>query len=154
MSYNPQKEPLYRKVNTQTHGVRHQAGGNHRTGRQAQAANQATRTSMHGKSRRGLDYTPLFRFLLSRAGAPWDSVYSEAVARLDRPDPVFWLVARHEGERQDMVRVGESSWFSGLFIAEAGILRIVNPALRAEDLAPDCDCCTHTLNGVRFGARE
>ncbi len=108
---------------------------------------------MRGKARRGLDYTPLFRFLLSRAGATWDSVYSEAIGRLDRPDPIFWLVARHESERRDMVRVGESTWFSGLFVDEDGILRLVNPGLRAEDLMPDCSCCTHTLNGVRFGTK-
>jgi len=49
----------------------------------------------------GLDYTPLYRFLLSKVGEDFDEVYSEAVARLDRPDPVFHLVARNEAERQD-----------------------------------------------------
>ena len=122
--------------------------------RPAVARSDAVRGAMHGKHRRGLDYTPLFRFLLSRVGSEWDGVYREAVARLDRPDPIFWLVARHEHERREMVRVGESSYFSGLYVDDAGILRIVNPDLRPEDLSPSCDCCTHTLNGVRFGSGD
>jgi hypothetical protein len=152
MPHGAHKEPLYRKVNTQTHRVHHDVGGNFRTARRA-GESDASRGAMHGKRRRGLDYTPLFRFLLSRVGSEWDSVYSEAVARLDRPDPIFWLVARHQHERQEKVRVGESSYYSGLYIDDAGILQLVNPDLRARDLVPHCTCCTHTLNGVRFGSR-
>jgi len=37
-------------------------------------------------------------------------------------------------------------------VDDEGILRVVDPDLRAEDLTPYCDCCTHTLNGVRFGS--
>ncbi|HEX8318873.1 hypothetical protein [Longimicrobium sp.] len=153
MSHGAHKEPLYRKVNTQTHRVHHDVGGNFRTERQAAGESDASRGAMHGKSRRGLDYTPLFRFLLSRVGSEWNSVYSEAIARLDRPDPIFWLVALHEHERQEKVRVGESSYYSGLYIDAAGILQLVNPDLRPQDLVPYCTCCTHTLNAVRFGSR-
>jgi hypothetical protein len=144
------KPPLYRKVNTQTHGVHHGTGGDYRTGRKA--LSDSRRGSMHGGERRGLDYTPLFRFLLSRVGSGWDEVYAEAVARLDRPDPIFWLVARGEGERREVVRVGESTYYSGLYVDDEGILRIVNPELRPESLVPSCTCCTHTFNGVRFGS--
>lgn len=154
MSRGARKDPLFRKVNTQTHGVHHGTGGDYRTQRKALGESEASRGTMHGKRRRGLDYTPLFRFLLSRVGSDWDRVYREAIARLDRPDPIFRLVARHEHERREMVRVGESSYFSGLYIDEAGILQVVNPDLRPEALTPSCTCCTHTLNGVRFGARE
>lgn len=106
---------------------------------------------MGGKAHRGLDDTPLYRFLLSRVGSEWDEVYREAVARLDRPDPIFHVVAREDDERREMVRTGESSFFSGMYVDAAGILQLVNPALRAEELEPSCTCCTHTLNGVRFG---
>ena len=146
------KDSLCRKVNTQTHGVRRHTGGNYRTDRKADALSELTRSSMHGKHRHGLDYTPLFQFLLSRVGADWDSVYAEAVSRLDRAEPIFLLVARQESERREIVRVGESTYFSGLYIDEAGILRMVNGDRRAEDLDPYCSCCTHTFNGVRFGA--
>lgn len=153
MPRDARKEPLFRKVNTQTHGV-HRITGDFRTQREALDRSDASRGAMHGKHRRGLDYTPLFRFLLSRVGSEWDRVYGEAVARLDRPDPIFWLVALHEHERREMVRMGESSYYSGLYVDEAGILRVVNPDLRAKDLEPYCSCCTHTFNGVRFGSRE
>ena len=146
-------EPLYRSVNTQTHGVRHHVGGDYRTGRPTQAASdvEPTRSAMHGKARRGRDYTPLFRFLMSRTGQPWDIVFSEAKARLDQTDPIFWLVARLDTERQEVVRVGESTHFSGLYVDAEGLLQIVNPNLRSEDMVPTCTCCTHTFNGVRFG---
>lgn len=106
---------------------------------------------MHGKQQRGLDYTPLFRFLLSKVGQPWDDVFSEAVARLDKAEPIFWLVALREDEGRDVVRLGESTYFSGLYVDGKGTLQLVNPSLGPEDMAPTCACCTHTLNGVRLG---
>ncbi len=150
MPHHESKEPLYRKVNTRARGVRHRSGGDYRherhTKREANA--DVRRGSMHGAPRRGLDYTPLFRFLLSKVGADWDAVYSEAVARLDRPEPIFWMVARHEHERREVVVLGESSYYSGLYVDEANRLRVVNPALGPADLRPGCTCCTHTFNGV------
>lgn len=41
---------------------------------------------MHGKVKRGLDYTPLFRFLLAKVGMPWNEIHPEAIARLDRSE--------------------------------------------------------------------
>lgn len=108
---------------------------------------------MHGTKRRGLDYTPLFKFLLSKVGADWDSIYSEAVARLDRPEPIFWLVALHEEDRREVVRLGDRSYYSGLYVDAARVLRVVNPDLAPEDLAPSCTCCTHTFNGARYSHR-
>jgi hypothetical protein len=92
--------------------------------------------------------------LLSRVGGLWDEVFSEAVVRLDRPEPVFWMVALHENERQERACLGESSYFSGLYVDEQGRLRIVNPELTAERMTPNCRCCTHTFNGVPFGQRK
>jgi hypothetical protein len=106
---------------------------------------------MHGTHQRGLDYTPLFRFLHSKIGQPWDEVFSEAVARLDKSEPIFWVVARHEYDRLDMVRVGECTYVSGLYVDDDGLLQCVNPQLSIEHMTPTCTCCTHTLNGVRFG---
>lgn len=106
---------------------------------------------MNGKRQRGLDYTPLFRFLLSKVGSDWNSVHQEAVSRLDKPEPIFWLVALHEYEKKDFVRMGESSYFSGLYVNEQGLLEIVNPDLGPEKMAPLCRCCTHTFNGKPFG---
>lgn len=146
------KEPLFRKVNTTAHGVHHRDGGDFSDARNTKAQRnfQGKHQSMHGKQQRGLDYTPLFRFLLSRVGQQWDSVYSEAVSRLDKPDPIFWLVARSEHERRECIRVGESTYFSGLFVDDEGVLRRVNPDLGVENLRPSCGCCTHTFNGKPF----
>jgi hypothetical protein len=105
---------------------------------------------MHPKTLRGLDYTPLFEFLLSRVGRNWNETYSEAVKRLDRDESIFWLVARSERDRQGLVGAGENAYFSGMFVDDNGNLALVNPDLKLEDMKPSCACCTHTLNGKPF----
>lgn len=145
------KPPLYRKVNTTAHGARHRRGGAYRDERNTkrQALSEATRQSMRSHQR-GRDYTPLFKFLLSKVGQRWDDVYSEAVRRLDRSEPIFWLVALHEHERQKYVLVGESSYYSGLYVDGDGVLQIVDPSIGPSSLLPLCKCCTHTFNGLPF----
>jgi len=152
-----EKKPLYRKINARTWGVRLNGHfGEYRQQRHTKAElnNPSSRGSMRGKSRHGLDYTPLFRFLLSRVGGQWDEIYSEAVSRLDRPEPIFWMVALHEDRREQFVCLGESSYFSGLYVDERKRLQIVNPELKAEHMTPYCHCCTHTFNGFSFGQRK
>jgi len=145
------KKPLYRRVNTRTLGVRH-GGGECRWSRntKAERANLSNRGSMHSGRHNGLDYTPLFRFLLSRVGDDWAAVHSEAVARLARPDPIFWMVARCDAEKKPFVRLGESSYWSGLHVDADNRLARVDPDLGVEQMEPSCSCCTHTFNGVRF----
>jgi len=146
------KDPLYRRVNTRARNVHHLHGGDYRHQRntKGERESQNTRGSMRGGQRRGLDYTPLFRFLLSRIGDDWNEVYAEATGRLDRPDPIFWMVARQDHERQGAVRVGDNTYFSGLYIDDDNRLRAVDPGLSADNMEPACACCTHTFNGVRF----
>ena len=88
-----QPTPLYRRVNTRARGVHHHTGGEYRHDCHSKRTLQsdANWQSMHGPVRRGPDYTPLFRFLLSRVGKPWRDVHSEAVARLDRAEPLRLL---------------------------------------------------------------
>lgn len=107
---------------------------------------------MHGSKERGLDYTPLFRFLLSKMGAYWNNVFSEANTRLDKPDPIFWMVAVDENNKKDYFRSGQASYFSGLYVDDDGILQLTNPGLKAKDMKPFCSCCTHTFNGKLFGS--
>lgn len=144
-------EPLYRKVNTRTHGVMH-GGGEFSWSRNSKSSRNDTSLhgSMNGKKRLGYDYTPLFKFLLSRVGQPWDDVYADAIARLDKEEPIFWLVARPGEAGQDYVRTGENTYYSGLFVDELGILSIVNPDLTLDMMKPFCRCCTHTFNGMPF----
>lgn len=146
------KAPLYRKVNTIARGVFHRFGTDFSTMRRSVNAGEVDidGISMKKGVRRGLDYTPLFRFLLSRVGRNWDEVYSEAVSRLDRKDPIFWMVALREMEEQDYFRSGEASYFSGLKVDESGVLRVVNPSVGPGSLVPQCPCCTHTFNGIKF----
>jgi hypothetical protein len=144
-----EKSPLFRKVNTTAHGVHHRFGGDFRDQRHTDTS-EAVRHGMHGRKRRGLDYTPLFRFLLSKVGCEWSAVYAEAASRLDRSDPIFWLVAPRPEEEREYVRTGESSYFSGLRVDDNGALQMVNPQLGPGSLSPLCKCCTHTFNGVRF----
>lgn len=56
---------------------------------------------MSGKINYGLDYSPLFMFLLRKTGEKSDQVYSEAILRLDLPDPTFFLVALHETDQRN-----------------------------------------------------
>ena len=149
-------KPLYRKVNTRARGVSHRSGGDYRHERNTKEskASDALREPMRGRDDRGLDYTPLFRFLLAGVGRDWNEVHAEAVARLDREEPIAWLVARDVADGESVVRIGESSYFSGLYVDDANVLRVVDPAATVETLAPTCTCCTHTLNGVPFTRRS
>ncbi|CAN7652787.1 hypothetical protein [Mesorhizobium caraganae] len=143
------KEPLYRRENTRTHGVRHR-GGDYKFSRHVKREDMTSRGSMHGEKQHGRDYTPLFKFLLSKVGQDWSEVHSQAVARLDRPDPIFWIVALNDADKQSVARAGDNSYYSGLYVDQDNRLALVDPELRLEDMKPSCSCCTHTFNGVPF----
>lgn len=142
------KEPLYRRVNTKARGVHHHTGGEYRWSRGKD--DRIAQGAMSQGVQRGLDYTPLFRFLLSRVGRDWDEVYGEAVARLDKPDPIFWMVARTDEEKRPFVRISDNTYYSGLFVDTDNRLAKVDPGLSVEAMKPFCPCCTHTFNGARF----
>ena len=152
LAMKDKKKPLYRSVNTRTHGVRHGSGAKSKWDRntKASAKNDTMKQSMHSGQRHGYDYTLLFRFLLSRVGKNWPDVHGEAVSRLDREEPITWIVADRLSEGKLFVRVGESSYFSGLYVDENNLLAVVDPKLTADTMRPFCACCTHTLNGVRL----
>jgi hypothetical protein len=149
------KQPLYRKVNTTARGVHHRFGGDFRDVRQKVSADETggDAPGMHKGIRRGLDYTPLFRFLLSRVGRKWNEIYGEVIGRVDRKEPIFWLVALHKNAAQAYVRTGEASYFSGLWVDSNGVLQLVDASVGPGTLAPQCPCCTHTFNGVPFTQR-
>ena len=143
-----EKSKLFRKVNTKAHGVRHDIGGDFKDSRNGKTETlQQIKGTMFGTKERGLDYTPLFRFLLSKVGNNWNEVFSEAKSRLNKQEPIFWIVALNDEEKRDYFRVGESTYFSGLFVDENGVLQLVNPDLKSVDMRPLCGCCTHTFNG-------
>jgi hypothetical protein len=151
MNRNNKKEPLYRKVNTKARNVQHNLGSDYRFSRnKRQETLEQVKGTMYSKKQRGLDYTPLFRFLLSKVGSDWNEVYSEAKARLVKSEPIFWMVAINEADRKDIIRTDESTYYSGLFVDDEGILQLTNPNLKASDLKHYCNCCTHTFNGVVY----
>lgn len=91
------KKKLYRRESVTSKGAI-ASGGEYRWGRHGKQADDEQlplRESMHGRIQHGMDYTPLFQFLLSKVGQPWNEVHSEAVSRLDKPAPIFYLVALH-----------------------------------------------------------
>lgn len=141
------KPLLYRSSNAMDQKARH-IGGEYRWTRRS--ADPLLQKKMYPNRYNGRDYTPLFRFLLSHIGDDWTAVYREAASRLDSPDPIFWLVAQCEAERRSYVRVGDASYYSGLYVDDENRLQLVAPDLRAEDMKPFCSCCTHSFNGVRF----
>lgn len=108
--------------------------------------------SMHGKKERGMDYTPLFKFLLSKVGAKWNDVHSEAVSRLDKEEPIFWMVRLQISQDEyPVVRLGENSYYSKLTVDEDGIIIKVDPSFESDKMKLTCDCCTHTFNGEVYG---
>lgn len=144
---NRQSKPLYRKVNTTARGVQHNDGGDFSTNRNSNKKEEYAKTSMSSKQHRGLDYTPLYRFLLSKVGSTWNEVYSSAVKRLNTSDPIYNMVAKNEETKTECVRIGESSYYSGLYVDDAGILQKVNPLFGPHDIMVSCSCCTWTFNG-------
>ncbi|MFD2909686.1 hypothetical protein ACFSX9_13190 [Flavobacterium ardleyense] len=148
MNRSNQKEPLYRKVNTRARNVHHNFGGDFKYSRnKKQETLEQTKGTMYGTKERGLDYTPLFRFLLSRVGSDWNEIFSEAKSRLDKIEPIFILVSLKEIEKEDIIRVGESTYFSGMYVDDDGILQLAKPTLKTTELKHYCECCTHTFNG-------
>lgn len=150
MRNHTQKEPLFRKVNTTARGVVHNSGGSYRHTRNTKAEknSEENRSSMGKKTNRGLDYTPLYRFLLSKVGKNWTEVHKEAVSRLDREEPIFWMVALRDEDKKSDFRSDENSYYNGLFVDENNILQKVDPTRGPENMYATCACCTWSFNGI------
>jgi len=128
-------------------------GGDFRHERNTKSLNsfEGTHMSMHSGKERGMDYTPLFKFLLSKVGQKWDDVYSEAIPRLDKKKPIFWMVDMQPDKNDiGLVSMGESTYYSKLTVDEDGILVKINPELTADKMYTACNCCTHTFNGISY----
>lgn len=159
------KEPLYRKENKASLSCRYyvSTGGDAKWDRNTKQAkkdaddeishqpiktksyNRGASTAFSSKSNGlGRDYTPLFKFLLSKVGKKWDEVYSEAKSRLDSEEPIFWMV-KFDPIDQDGFRAGESTYYSTLTVDKDGILVKVNENMIP--WKPGCECCTHSVNG-------
>jgi hypothetical protein len=167
LQMNREKLPLYRKVNTTARTPHSQRGGQFawdRNTKRTEVLAESGRLPMQKSKNRwaqGFDYTPLFRFLLSRVGKEWQATYTEAKARLDKEDPIWWIVRRPELDDHYAVnttrlrRVGESSYYTGLHVVD-GVLEIEDKTVGPKDVQNSiyCLCCTYTLNGAVVGRPE
>lgn len=164
---NCEKQPLYRKVNTTAHMMHRSRGGDFADDRHTKMMEVRAESGRlpieksKGRSRQGFDYTPLFRFLQSRVGKPWEPTYTEAKSRLDKEDPIWWIVRRPELDDHYSVsttrlrRVGESSYYTGLHVVD-GILEVEDKTVGPKDVQDSiyCLCCTYTLNGAKVSRPE
>ncbi len=153
-----EKAPLYRKLTRGSYRNHHLKETIHY--RYVRHNKHGKKTTMkHAPNTGGnLDYTPLYRFLLSKVGKDWNAVYSEAVQRLPIEKPIWRIVEKDveiiEGaakykERQDgfvraIIGTGESAFFHTLYIDENNLLQFID---KTATIKPTCTCCTWTLNG-------
>lgn len=100
----------------------------------------------------GWDYTPLFKYLLSKVGQPWNEIYKDIKPRVNSVVPIYWMVNRYKNKDELLgyIRVGESTYYSSLYVDEKGLLQYVDKTIDHTTLEPSCNCCTHTFNGKRF----
>lgn len=149
------KEPLWRKENTRAlHHRSNNPGGEYRWERNTKAQKEFDETEQTFKPMKtrsdsqygGRDYTPLFMFLLSRVGKPWEPTLKEAQSRLDKDNPIWWMVHEKRTKEKVWLRLGESAVYSGLFVDDDGILQKIGTPEMLPPL-PSCHCCTHSVNG-------
>ncbi|PCJ56316.1 MAG: hypothetical protein COA79_19295 [Planctomycetota bacterium] len=138
---------LYRKVNTKARGVWHLKGPKYKHSRNAKSENKSRMTQGH---RRGLDYTPLYNYLISKVGQPWEDIYSFALPRVECEDFIFRIVSIDKDLAEEYICVGENSYYSVLLVDSEGVLEFANPKIDHHSLTPDCSCCTHSFNGKPF----
>ena len=152
---NIKKKPLYRKENKTCINWQ----GNHRRDDDFKHERHTkkfkkfdgNKMSMKGKRKKGYDYTPLYRFLHSKVGQDWNEIYSEAKSRLDKTDPIFYIVekpntpyTRLASSPKDIARVGEGTYWHTMYIDENKTLQFKN---KEATIKASCNCCTHTLDG-------
>lgn len=151
---NKEIKPLYRKVNTKARNYRsNNFGGDFKYSRhKKQDTLEQTKGTMFANNKRGLDYTPLFKFLLTKIGCEWDKVYSLVKPRLDKTEPIFWMVSLNADNKKDYIRIGESTFYSGLFVDENGILQISNPSFNPSSINDkhNYNFETNSFNGKRI----
>lgn len=109
-----------------------------------------TETSIRIK-RGKLDYTLLYKFLFSHVGYLWSEVFDKALNRIEDEAKLYNIVFTNDDKDiPPIVATGFRTYFSSLFVGDDGVLCMYAPRVTVEKLHPCCQCCVHTLNGVRF----
>lgn len=108
-----------------------------------------------------LDYTPLFKFLLSKEGEKWEDVWRDCQKRVDTVEPVLWMVQnillnglpkydKSPEEYDKSFGYGEGSYFSTMYVDENGILQVVDKNYKEPTSLEYCRCCGETFNGLLY----
>ena len=167
-----EKKPLFRPENKTTIQTKYyiRRGGKHKHTRNTKEFKSfdGNRWKMHSKGNLGLDYTPLYNFLISSVGKNFDEVYAEACERMsglghNYKEEIFYCVEKNtyiengnvydsKGELVSCIwRSGESSYHDKMFIDDNGVLRLVREfnidKNTDSDLKLGCACHTHSVNG-------
>ena len=101
----------------------------------------------------GYDYTPLFRYLLSRVGDLWEDIYTYVKPRLNTTEAI-WIMVSRSGYPQESSYfcLSEGSYWSQLWIDDEGRLQRVDPT--QANASPGCWCHTYSFNGSRIGGNR
>lgn len=108
-----------------------------------------------------LDYTPLFKFLLSKEGEKWEGVWRECQKKVDTVEPVLWMVQnirlnglpKHDKcleEYDKSFGYEEGSYFSTMYVDENGILQVVDKNYKESTPLEYCRRCGETFNGLLY----
>ncbi len=140
------KKPLYRTMNTRSHGVNYHRGIGPDS-RHDRNTKDGLRKSMASR-KLGLDFRPLFLFLQSKVGEKWDDVYSEAKSRIPASEAhvIDYIFCENRPDDTEYFMINENCCYSRLKVDDDGILQKYSD-LRIEQMYPSCGCCTHTLDG-------
>lgn len=166
-----QKKPLYRKLNEVGTYGHLQPLRKYRFDRHKKTPVGSKMRTEQKKVR--YDYAPLFRFLLSKVGKPWDPIFQECQSRLDTTTPITFMVVNvnerglvvdrgyeaynrffqydetYDGMKKSF-RYGPDSYWSTLFVDSDGILQFVDETYVEPYHNYYCPWMTQSWNGEPF----
>lgn len=99
------------------------------------------------KDVRQLDFTPLYKYLQSKVGEDYDTVYSNVVERIPRNQRgVIDYIVMADNTGDGVARLGESTYFRTLYVDENNKLQFVNKDYK-QTVSKWCYMDTTTLDG-------
>jgi len=95
----------------------------------------------------GVDYTPLYRYLLSKVGQKWADVYSAVCARLpiEHREAIGYMVVTDTDN--PYFRYGENSYFSTLTVKDGILVKVDGEKSFIPPPPIKSVCSTYTFNG-------
>ena len=151
-----QKKPIYRKLNEVGTYGHLEPLTKYRFDRHKKTPVGNKMRTKHKEFR--YDYAPLFRFLLSKVGQPWEPIFQECQSRLNDIKPLMRMVVNvnerglvvdrnPDGNMEKYCFMGEMSAWSTLYVDEVGLLQFVDKDYVKTDENPYPEQ-TFTFNGI------